>query len=429
MGKETSRSLMIIGKGGREHAMGWRVRKDAPDVDLYFAPGNAGTASIGRNVDIKEDDIEELAAFVKKREVDLTIVGPEIPLALGVVNRFDKDGLRIFGPTQEAARLESSKAYAVEFMKDNHINFPRTVIVESADEAKNAIKKSFKDVPVVVKADGLAAGKGVIVPDDEREALRAVDKLKDELGEAANRILIQRRLYGQEVSIMAISDGERVFPFIPAQDYKRLNTGDTGPNTGGMGAFAPLALREGLLQTISRKILIPTVEGMKRRRIPFKGILYAGLLISEGENYDPYVLEYNVRMGDPETQPLMMLLGSHFVSLMDASVNEQLNEWSVMFKDGGAVCIVAASKGYPEKPLIGDKIEGLQSKGNENAQVFHAGTKLQNGEFVTDGGRVLGVTALGSSVETARINAYTKFGLDGIYFKDMQIRYDIAEGV
>ncbi len=419
-------NVMVVGSGGREHALGWKVRQNPYVNELFFAPGNAGTQELGLNVAISSDDINELASFASKKKVNLTIVGPEGPLEKGIVNHFESRGLRIFGPTSEEARLETSKAWATQFMRRHKIPHPETQIVTSIEDAENQIK-NFGEVPVVVKASGLASGKGVIVPSSFEEAMKAPQQLRDELGDAASKILIQERLFGQEISLMAISDGREIVPFIPAQDYKRLRDGDRGPNTGGMGAYAPMNINRELMRKIHDKILNPTIWGMAIDGIPFKGILYAGIMVSGG---DPYVLEYNVRMGDPETQPLMMLMESDLVNLIEASIDETLNARQLSFRDGGAVSVVLASEGYPENSKIGRKVLGLESNHSDKIQVFHAGTEMKKGEVVTLGGRVLSVTAVSESISSARLNAYSRIGKDAIHIQGgMQVRSDIAESI
>lgn len=420
-------NVMIVGGGGREHALGWKVRQNPYVDEVYFASGNAGTGKLGRNIAIPPDDVRELASFATGHNIDLTIVGSEIPLQEGIVNHFEDKNLRIFGPTREAAMLETSKAWAIQFMKKYGIPHPETQVAVSLEDARTQIKDHFKNIPVVIKADGLAAGKGVIVPLSLEEASEAPERLRDELGDAASKILVQKRIFGQEISLMAISDGEKIMPFLPAQDYKKLKDGDRGPNTGGMGAYAPVAVNSELMRKINDDILVPTIAGMEKEKIPFKGILYAGLMVSEGK---PYVLEYNVRMGDPETQPLMMLMNSDLVNLIEASIDGRLNEWQLSFRNGGAVCVVVAAEGYPGNPRIGRKVLGLNNSNSENIQIFHAGTEMKNGEVVSIGGRVVGITAVSDSISRARINAYSKIGEDAVHIQGgMQVRNDIAENI
>lgn len=433
MNEELPSNILVVGSGGREHALGWKLHNDLPEASLFFAPGNGGTQTIGENLDIG-DSVDSLVGFAADHDIDLTVVGPEVPLADGVVDAFEEAGLSIFGPSQRAARLESSKAWASAFMNRHGIPGP-----ESAIFTDTATAEAFVSSPpwkqIVIKADGLAAGKGVILPDTREEAIRTVrGMLAGELfGDAGRTIVIQERLSGPEVSVLAFSDGQTIVPLLPAQDHKRVFDNDRGPNTGGMGAFAPVAsVNPELLEEIHATILKPTVDGMREEGMPYKGVLYAGLMLT---NEGPKVLEYNVRFGDPETQPLMMLLQSNLAAVMNACIKGMLSKNQVVFKPGCAVCVVAAAPGYPghyEKGML-IHVKGLQfwADGQDpfgpDVQVFQAGTIYKNGMLVTNGGRVFGVTSYGATMAEAVRKAYYHMGLS-IYFNGMHYRKDIASG-
>lgn len=399
--------VLVIGNGGREHALAWKLRQSPLATEVFVAPGNAGTAQDCQNVGISADDFDALIRFARQEKIELTVVGPEAPLAAGIVDAFQQAGLAIFGPTRAAAELESSKVFCK--------NLLRSAAVPTADfrafgDYTQAVKflEDRQEAPLVVKADGLAAGKGVIVCDDRRQALEAVHRIACErvFGEAGNQLIIEERLHGEEASVLAITDGQTLVTLQPAQDHKRAWDGDQGPNTGGMGAYCPTPrVSDELLHWIEEHILVPTVHAMKRARRPFRGVLYAGLMIT---NQGPKVLEFNVRFGDPETQPLLLRLKTDLLQVLLAAVENRLERLEPLEWDPRpAVCVVMASEGYPEAYRKGQPIRGLdEAAAMPDVKVFHAGTALRDGQVVTAGGRVLGVTALGDSIALAKRNAY-----------------------
>ena len=390
-----------MGSGGREHSLGWKLSQSPKVEKVFTAPGNGGTEN---NIAIQVDQIEELAEFAQKNNC-FTIVGPEIPLSLGIVDFFEEKNLKIFGPHKKAAQLESSKIWAKNFMKKNNIP---TAKFEIFDDAEKAIKylKSINH-QVVIKADGLAAGKGVIVCNSTAEAISAVDTIlvKKTFGDAGNRIIIEERIDGIEASYIALSDGNFAISMATSQDHKRIYDNDMGPNTGGMGAYSPTPIiDESMGKKIQKNIIDKTINAMKNEQIPFKGFLYAGVMIRDGE---PFVLEYNVRMGDPECQPIIMRMNSDLYDYLLASSDGTLSSLSqISWKNQSAVCIVLASKGYPEAYPKNEEITGLDFT-SQDTFVFHAGTKTENGKVLTNGGRVLGVTALGNTLHEAISNAYS----------------------
>lgn len=418
--------VLVIGKGGREHALAWKLSLSPRAKAVFCAPGNPGTASIGTNVPIASDDIKGLVEFAKAENIGLTVVGPEDSLALGVVDAFKKEGLRIFGPSKMAARLESSKAFAKAVMHDANVPTADFKICDHPDQAKTWI--ATRRYPLVVKADGLAAGKGVIVCSTQEEALKAVERImvKEEFGRAAGRqVVLEKRMAGQELSLLSIVSGRTIIPLEPCQDHKAIFDNDLGPNTGGMGAYcpAPLGTKE-ILDQIDTEVLVPTVHAMKRRRMPFHGILYAGIMVT---SQGPRVLEFNCRMGDPETQPLMMRLKTDLLDLLDAAVDNRLDEFEgkIDWDPRPAVCVILAAKGYPGTIEKNSPITGLHDASKlKDVQVFHAGTRFDSRNIVTDGGRVLGVTALGDDMVAARAKAYEAVNL--IKFNGMQYRTDIG---
>jgi len=393
-------SVLVVGSGGREHAISWKLSQ-SDKVDIVFtAPGNGGTQN---NVDLSVDDLDGLINFAKENNC-FTVVGPEVPLAAGIVDKFNLMNLKIFGPSQKAAQLESSKIWAKNFMKRNQIPTVRFEIFDDAQKAQDYVKSL--DYNVVVKADGLAAGKGVIVCNSIEEAISAIDTIlvKKTFGQAGNKIIIEERIDGIEASYIALSDGNIAIPMATSQDHKRIFDDDQGPNTGGMGAYSPtLIIDESMGKKIQEKIIDKTIQSMKNEGIIFKGFLYAGIMIKDGE---PYVLEYNVRMGDPECQPITMRMDFDLYDYLVAASEGRLNELPPpLWKKQSAVCVVLASEGYPESYPKGEEISGLDST-DENSYIFHAGTKNQDGEILTNGGRVLGVTALDDTLESAITNAY-----------------------
>lgn len=415
--------VLIVGSGGREHTLAWKLAQSKHVQKLYAAPGNGGIQELAECINIKADDIKGLADFAVKNSIDLTVVGPEIPLVLGIVDEFNKRNLKIFGPTKKAAKLEGSKVFAKEIMKKYGIP---TAIGEIFTTSKHAIDyiKSL-NIPVVVKAEGLAAGKGVYVCNSREEAVNAVCKIMDEriFGDAGNRVIIEECLQGEEVSILAFSDGERVIPLVPSQDHKRAYDNDCGPNTGGMGAYSPvLSIKDEFNLKIQKQILEPIVTGMKEEGIPYCGILYAGLMLT---NEGPKVLEFNVRFGDPETQAVLPRLQSDLIEPLLSVISGDISKIQLKWTNQACVCIVLASGGYPGKYEKGFEIEGLNKANSiENVTVFHAGTKKENDKYLTNGGRVLGVTALGATLEKATTLGYQ--AIDEIKFKDKHFRKDIA---
>jgi phosphoribosylamine--glycine ligase len=400
--------VLVVGSGGREHALAWKLAQSPEVTRVYVAPGNAGTALDAENVDIPATDIARLVAFARQNDIALTVVGPEQPLALGIVDAFQAEKLRIFGPTKAAAELESSKVFCKNLLR--HADVP-TADYRTFRNADSALKylAEREDVPVVVKADGLASGKGVIVCSNRYEARQAVIRIAQhkEFGSAGNQLVIEERLEGEEASVLAICDGQTILTLPPAQDHKPAFDGDQGPNTGGMGAYCPTPLvDEELLHRIERDALVPVVHAMKRARRPFRGVLYAGLMIT---NQGPKVLEFNVRFGDPECQPTLMRLESDLLPILLAAADGRLEQIDLpRWKPQPAVCVVMASEGYPGAYTVGHPIRGLEEAARlEDVKVFHAGTATSDGQIVTNGGRVLGVTALGATISAAKLQAYT----------------------
>ncbi len=420
--------IFVIGKGGREHALVWKLAQSPRVERVFCAPGNAGTAEDGVNVAIDVNDFDGLIRFAKKESIGLTVVGPEDPLAGGIVDFFHKAGLRIFGPTKAAAQIEASKVFAKKLMRDADVPTAEFRVFDHPDPARTYIQT--REYPVVVKADGLAAGKGVMVCSSNEEALAAIERImvREEFGLAAGRqVIIEKRLDGEELSLLALVSGRTIVPLAPTQDHKRAFDNDTGPNTGGMGAYCPppLATPE-LLADVDSTVFVPTVHFMKRRRQPFRGVLYAGLMVT---NQGPRVLEFNCRFGDPETQPLLMRLRTDLLDLLEAVVNDRLDEFSedkLAWDPRPAVCVVLASQGYPGHYAKGKIISGLAEAGKlPNIKVFHAGTKLDGRLVMTDGGRVLGITALGETLADAKKTAYEAAAK--IHFPGAFYRKDIAD--
>ena len=414
--------ILVIGSGGREHALAWKIAQNKEVSRVFVAPGNAGTATNPDMVNVPITDIDVLLAFAQKEQIYLTIVGPEAPLSKGVVDVFRAAGLKIFGPSKAAAQLESSKDFAKAFMLRH--NIPTAAYATFTDAQKAHDYVSQQGAPIVIKADGLAAGKGVVVAMDEAEAHAAIDAMlaDNKLGSAGSRVVIEEFLTGEEASFMVMVDGKNILPLATSQDHKRLLDGDQGPNTGGMGAYSPApCVTPEIHARALREVIRPTVDGMAKDGIPYTGFLYAGLMISPDGSIK--TLEFNCRMGDPETQPIMMRLKTDFVTLAEHAVNGTLNlaesEWDRRF----ALGVVMASHNYPDTPRLDDEITGLPSS-LEDAQVFHAGTVLKDGKVVTSGGRVLCVTALGETVKFAQQKAYQI--TDEIKFDGAQYRTDIG---
>jgi len=409
----------VVGSGGREHALGWKLSQ-SPNVDkVFYAPGNGGTEN---NVPIAVDKINELAEFAQKNNC-FTVVGPEAPLASGIVNYFTEKKLKIFGPSKKAAQLESSKIWAKNFMKRNNIPTASFEIFDDPKKAEDYVTSINHNV--VIKADGLAAGKGVIVCNSLEEALSAIDTIlvKKIFGDAGDKIIIEERIDGVEASYIALSDGNFAIPMATSQDHKRIYDNDLGPNTGGMGAYSPtIIIDKNMAKKIQETIIDKTINSMKSEGISFQGFLYAGVMIKDGE---PYVLEFNVRMGDPECQPITMRMESDLYDYLLASTEGKLNLLSqISWKNQNAVCVVLASKGYPEAYPKNEEITGLNFS-SDSVQLFHAGTKKENDKILTNGGRVLGVTALGNSLEDAISEAYS--AVDKISWPSKYCRKDIGK--
>ena len=409
----------MVGSGGREHALGWKLSQ-SPNVEKVFhAPGNGGTKN---NVPISVDNLSELADFAQKNNC-FTVVGPEAPLAEGIVDYFREKNLKIFGPTKNAAQLESSKIWAKDFMKRNNIPTATFEIFDDPKKAQDYVKSIVHNV--VIKADGLAAGKGVIVCNSTDEALSAIETIlvKGTFGDAGKRIIIEERIDGVEASYIALSDGNLAIPMATSQDHKRIYDNDAGPNTGGMGAYSPtIIIDNNMAKTIQESIIDKTIKSMKTEGISFQGFLYAGVMIKDGK---PFVLEFNVRMGDPECQPIIMRMNSDLYDYLEASSEGKLDSLpEISWKNQNAVCVVLASKGYPEAYPKGEEITGLDSS-FENVQVFHAGTKSDSGKILTNGGRVLGVTALGDSLKNAISQAY--LAIEKINWPNKYCRKDIGK--
>lgn len=419
--------ILVIGNGGREHALAWRL-KQSPKVDeVFVAPGNAGTAMTPGLTNLPITDLNELADFAAAKKIDFTVVGPEAPLAKGVVNIFRDRGLKIFGPTKEAAQLESSKDFAKAFMKRHGIPTAEYETFTDAENAHDYVRR--KGAPIVIKADGLAAGKGVVVAMTEEDAHEAVDFMlsDNKLGSAGARIVIEEYLEGEEASFIVMVDGEHVLPMATSQDHKRLLDNDEGPNTGGMGAYSPApVVTPEIYKMAMDQIILPTVRGMKEDGIEFTGFLYAGLMIGKDKKGQPSVktLEFNCRFGDPETQPIMARLKSDFSELIQAGIDGSLDKVIAEWDPRSALGVVLASKGYPSAPRKGDVISGVTLRGNDTL-TFHAGTKLNDkNELSTSGGRVLCVVGLGNNLREARDKAYAD--LQKIHFDGMQYRKDIG---
>ncbi len=406
-------NVLVVGNGGREHALAWKIAQSRRVERVYVAPGNAGTALDAINVNIAATDFAALIDFARKNDVRLTVVGPEAPLAAGIVNAFQEAGLRIFGPNKAAARLEASKVFCKNMLHSADVPTADFHVFRDANEAIAFVNDRYPEddapVPLVVKADGLAAGKGVIVCRRRHEVLEAIDRvaIQREFGEAGNELVLEERLDGQEASVLAITDGRTIVTLPAAQDHKPAYDNDRGPNTGGMGAYSPTPIVDDqLMGWVEEHILVPTVHGMKRSRNPFQGVLYAGLMITR---QGPKVLEYNVRFGDPECQPILMRLKSDLVDVLEATVDGRLEDLQGLEWDPRpAVCVVMASEGYPGSYEKGKPIRGLERAAEiPGVKVFHAGTAEVDGQIVTTGGRVLGVTARGDSIAEAKLQAYT----------------------
>jgi phosphoribosylamine--glycine ligase len=417
--------VLVIGSGGREHALAWKLSQSSQQPQVFVAPGNPGTALEPgiSNVDIKVEDIDGLVAFAKDNGVELTVVGPEVPLVMGVVDAFEAAGLRCFGPSQAAAELEASKSFTKDFLARHQIPTAAYKVFTEVEPAKAYINQ--QGAPIVVKADGLAAGKGVIVAETEQQAIEAVEDMLsgNKFGDAGHRVVIEEFMTGEEASFIVMVDGEHILPLATSQDHKARDDGDKGPNTGGMGAYSPApVVTDDVYQRIMDEVIVPTVKGMADDGRPYVGFLYAGLMIDE--NGAPKVVEYNCRFGDPETQPILMRLRSDLVELCQAGLDGRLDKVSVDWDSRAAVGVVMAAGGYPDAYRKGDKITGLSQAESLGSKVFHAGTASEGEDVVTAGGRVLCVTALGDSVADAKAKAYVS--LSEISWDDAYYRTDIA---
>lgn len=416
--------VLVIGSGGREHAIVWKVAQSKQVDKIYCVTGNAGIAEIAECIDVDMLNFDALLDLVKYEWIDLTIVGPEEPLARGIVDAFEKEGRRIIGPTKVAAQLESSKVFAKEFMKRHRIPTAEYKVFTSYIHAEDYVR--MKGAPVVIKADGLAAGKGVIVAytvDEAIDALRLI--MKDmAFGEAGNKVVVEEYLKGEEASFMVFTDGKTIVPMVSSQDHKRVFDNDKGPNTGGMGAYSPApVITKEIESVVMDTIMRPTIEGLRSEGIKYKGILYAGLMIDNGQ---PNVLEFNCRLGDPETQPVLSRLNTDLVDVFMSITDERLSGADIQWKKEASVCVVLASGGYPGKYEKGKIISGLDEvKAMDGVEIFHAGTAFNNNQIVTNGGRVLGVTALGRDIKDARDKAYE--AIKKIHFEGMHYRKDIAD--
>ncbi len=407
-------NVLVVGNGGREHALAWKLKQSSRAERVFVAPGNAGTQIDAENVPIPADDFRKLIKFAKENQVGLTVIGPEAPLAAGIVDAFTAEKLKVFGPSKVAAQLEGSKVFCKNMLRAADVPQADYRVFKTAESAQRYIEDRYpnedQDVPLVIKADGLAAGKGVVVCRRRADALDAIDRIgfQREFGEAGREMVIEERLDGHEASVLAITDGRTIVTLPACQDHKPAFDGDTGPNTGGMGAYCPTPLVDSkMMSWVEEHILVPTVHAMKRSRQPFRGVLYAGLMVT---NQGPKVLEYNVRLGDPECQPLLMRLKTDLLDVLEGTVDGRLDEvGSLQWDPRPAICVVMASEGYPGDYQKGQVIRGLEDAAAlPDVKVFHAGTTTSaGGAVVTNGGRVLGVTALGNSISAAKLQAYT----------------------
>jgi len=415
--------VLVIGSGGREHTLVWKIKQSPKVSKVYCAPGNAGISQLAQCVDIDADSIKKLIDFAKKEKIDLTVVGPELPLSQGIVNEFNQQGLRIFGPSKKAAEIESSKVFSKYLLKKYNIPTANYEVFQNSEKALAYIQQ--QTFPLVIKADGLAAGKGVFIVKNLLEARDALNALMEEkkFGEAGRQVIIEEFLEGEEVSILAFCDGKTVVPMVSSQDHKKIFDNDLGPNTGGMGAYSPVPFYpDEFEKRVLEEILKPTVKGLQNEGKEYKGVLYAGLILTkEG----PKVLEFNARFGDPETQVILPRLKTDLIDILNAVIDSTLHKINIEWEDNAVVCVVVASGGYPEKYQKGKVINGLDKlEKMKNMIAFHAGTKFQEGRVVTSGGRVLGITAWDETISKAKEKAYK--GIEEIYFEDMYYRKDIA---
>ncbi len=418
-------NILVIGSGGREHALAWKIAQSEHVARVFIAPGNAGTALENKleNIDIKAEDIDALLKFAQEKNIELTVVGPEVPLVMGIVDQFTEAGLRCFGPSKGAAQLEGSKAFTKDFLARHHIPTAAYGNFTEIDKAVAYVKQ--QGAPIVIKADGLAAGKGVILAQTEQEAIDAIEDMLagNAFGNAGHRVVVEEFLQGEEASFIVMADGKNILPLASSQDHKARDNGDLGPNTGGMGAYSPApVVTPEMHNRIMQQVIEPTIQGMADEGHPFTGFLYAGVMI-DGDGI-PKVLEYNVRFGDPETQPVMMRLKSDLVELMNAALDGKLDTVTTKWDSRAALGVVLAAGGYPNDYAKGDVISGLAHNENSNAKIFHAGTAIDNDKIVTNGGRVLCAVGLGETVTEAQQVAYAL--THSITWKNVYYRDDIG---
>ena len=415
--------VLVIGSGGREHALVWKIAQSPKVSQIYCAPGNTGISKLAQCININTDNIEKLVDFAQGEKIDLTVVGPELALSKGIVNEFNGKGLQIFGPSKEATEIESSKVFSKYLMKKYNIPTANYEVFQNREKAFDYIKQ--QNFPLVIKADGLAAGKGVFIVKDLVQARDALDALMKEkkFGEAGRQVIIEEFLEGEEVSILAFSDGRNVVPMVSSQDHKKIFDNDQGPNTGGMGAYSPVPFYNHKSEKIVlQKILIPVIEGLQKEGREYKGVIYAGLILTKD---GPKVLEFNARFGDPETQVILPRLKTDLIDILNAVIEGTLHKTSIEWKNNTAVCVVLASGGYPGKYQKGKVISGLERlEKMKDIIVFHAGSKLQDNQVITSGGRVLGISAWDDTISKAKEKAYE--GVEKIYFEDIYYRKDIA---
>ncbi len=415
--------VLVIGSGGREHALVWKIKQSPLLSEIYCVPGNGGIKELAECVYISMDDISGLLEYVQNKQIDFTVVGPEQPLALGIVDAFEKNNLKIFGPNREAAQLESSKGFAKQFMQKYNIPTAQFKLFDNYHEAHAYVQT--QGCPIVIKTDGLAAGKGAVVCHEEDHAFNTLKDmmLNETFGAAGKKVVIEEFLTGEELSVIAITDSKIIQPFVPAQDHKPVYDGDQGPNTGGMGSFAPVPFADqDFMNRVQEEILDPVLDGLARQDIAYKGILYAGLMATQS---GPKVIEFNARFGDPETQAILPLLNIDLLELLMLSSEGKLPNKSITIRDGYCTCVVLASEGYPGNYEKDKMITGLEPDPNKDTIIFHAGTKLQDGKVFTNGGRVLGVSAYGKTLKSSIQKAYD--GVEKIQFDGMFFRKDIGQ--
>jgi len=414
--------VLVVGGGGREHTLVWKISQSPKVTKIYCAPGNGGISKLAECVEIKATDISSLVEFAREKEIDLVVVGPDDPLAMGLVDELHKEGIRAFGPSKLAAEIEASKVFSKNLMKKYNIPTARYEVFENADKAKKYLEKV--EFPIVIKAEGLALGKGVIIAENLEQAAEAIEDMMENkiFGESGSRVVIEEFLVGQEVTMLTFTDGKTIVPMVSSQDHKRIYDNDKGPNTGGMGAFSPSRIYTNQVAEICmEKIFVPTIKAMQNEGRIFKGILYFGLILTKD---GPKVIEYNARFGDPETQVVIPRLKTDIIEIFNTIIDDRLEELNIEWHDGAVACVVMASGGYPGKYINGFEIKGIDEAEKLGCMVFHAGTKHNDGKIVTAGGRVLGVTAIGKDLDESIRKAYE--GVAKIEFEDAQYRKDIG---